>query len=101
MLVNHFLRAKQRKVDAGELKLASFNVLCRASRNLIETFGPERLVDDITPEDFGRLRARIATGHGPIYVGDQVQKTRAVFKHDYEAGLLPRGKTCTSPSAMA
>jgi integrase len=71
------------------MKLMSFNTLYRTSRTLIEHFGPERLVDDITPEDFGRLRAKMARGHGPVYLGDQVQKTRAVFKYGYEAGLLP------------
>jgi integrase len=88
-LVNHFLTAKKRKVDAGELKLMSFNSLYRTSRHLIEHLGPDRRVDDITPDDFGRLRAKYAKGHGPIYLGDQVQRTRAVFKHGHEAGLLP------------
>jgi hypothetical protein len=87
-LVNHFLTAKQRKVDAGELKLMSFNSLYRTSRTLIELLGPDRRIDDISPNDFGRLRAQFAEGHGPVYTGDQVQRTRAVFKYGHEAGLL-------------
>jgi integrase len=88
VLVNHFLTAKKRKVDAGELKLMSFNSLYRTSRTLIELLGPERRIDDISPDDFGRLRAKFADGHGPVYTGDQVQRTRAVFKYGHEAGLL-------------
>jgi hypothetical protein len=86
VLVNHFLTAKQRKVDAGELKPMSFNSLYRTSRHLIEHLGAERLVADITPDDFGRLRAKFAVGHGPIYVGDQVQRTRTVFKYGTSQG---------------
>jgi len=88
-LVNHFLTAKKRKVDADELKLMSFNSLYRTSRHLIEHFGPDCRIDDLGPNDFGRLRAKFAKGHGPIYLGDQIQRTRAVFKYGYEAWLLP------------
>lgn len=88
-LVNHFLTAKQRKVKAGELKPRSFNALYRTSRHIIEHFGADRCIDDITPDDFGRLRSKFAKGHGPVYTGDQVQRTRTIFKYGHEAGLLP------------
>lgn len=87
-LVNHFLTAKQRKVEAGELKLWSFNAIYRTSARLIDQFGADRLVDDIVADDFGRLRASFAKDRGPISLGDQVQRTRTVFKYGFEAGLI-------------
>jgi integrase len=87
-LVNHYLTAKHRKVEAGELKLWSFNAIHRTSARLIEHFGPNRLVDDITPTEFGQLRAWFAKALGPLALGDRIQRTRSLFKYGYETGLI-------------
>jgi integrase len=87
-LANHYLTAKQRKLEAGELKLWSFNTIYRAVGRLIEHFGAERMVDDISPDEFGKLRSWLAKDCGPLYLADQIQKTRSMFKFGYEAGLI-------------
>jgi len=60
-LVSQFLTAKQRKVDADELKTSTFGEYYRVgSRRLIEAFGGTRLTDDFVTDDFGQFRAQLA-----------------------------------------
>lgn len=89
-LVNHFLTAKQRRVDAGDMGPRSFNDYHRTAAMMVKFFGALRRVDDLAPTDFGRLRADIAQRLGPVALGNQINRVRSVFKHAYEAGLLER-----------
>src|SRR4051812_8210227 len=47
-LVNHFLTAKQRRLDGGEMGRRSFADYHAACRRLVEVFGVHRLVDDLS-----------------------------------------------------
>ena len=89
-LVNHFLTAKQRRVDAGDMGPRSFNDYHRTAAMMVKFFGAYRRVDDLAATDFGKLRADIAQRLGPVALGNQVNRVRSVFKHAYEAGLLEK-----------
>jgi integrase len=87
-LCNHFLTAKLRQREAGELGVRSFGEYRQTTDMLVSTFGKTRLVDDLAADDFEALRARMAERWGPVRLGTEIQKVRTVFKYGFEAGLL-------------
>ena len=102
-LANHFLSAKQRQVDAGELQLKTFGDYHATATRLIDAFGVRRLVDDLRSDNFGRLRASMAKVRGPVALGNEIQRVRTIFKYGYDAGLLDKpirfGPEFKKPSA--
>lgn len=89
-LCNKFLNAKLRKKAAGELSPLSFVELNRTTDKLIEQFGKDRLVDDLTAEDFGILRAEIAKTWGPVRLANEITRVRSVFKFAWDNGLIDK-----------
>jgi integrase len=89
-LVNHFLTAKQRRMDSGDMGRRSFADYHATCGRLVEAFGVHRLVDDLSSSDFGALRSGIAEKRGPVALGNEIGRVRSVFKYGYDAGLLPR-----------
>ena len=89
-MLNHFLSAKQRQVEAGELTTKTFSDYHTAASRLIEAFGKHRLVDDLTADDFGRFRAELAKTRGPVALGNSIQHVRTIFKYGYDAGLMDK-----------
>jgi integrase len=89
-LVNHFLTAKQRRVDGGEMGARSFNDYHRTAARVVKSFGVHRLVDDLAPGDFGLLRSELAADFGPVVLGNHIGRVRSIFKHGYESGLLEK-----------
>ena len=65
-LCNKFLIAKDRKLAAGEITSRTRIELKGTTDRLIEFFGRDQIVEDLTPEDFGDLRADIAKQWGPV-----------------------------------
>jgi integrase len=102
-LCNHFLTAKLRQREAGELGLRSFGEYKATTDRLVATFGNGRLVDDLAASDFEALRADMAKTWGPVRLGAEIQKVRTVFKYGYEAGLIDKpfrfGPQFVKPSA--
>lgn len=90
LLCNHFMSAKSRKLDAGEMKPKTWGDYYAVCEMLTAAFGKDRPVDDLTAEDFGELRASFAKGRGVHGVANLVRRTRSVFKYAYEAGLINR-----------
>ena len=102
-LVNHFLTAKERQVEADELKLKTFGDYHACCGRLVDAFGKTRQVDDLRTEDFGRFRAELAKVRGPVALGNEIQRVRTVFKYGYDAGLIDKpvrfGPEFKKPSA--
>ena len=102
-LINHFLTAKQRAVDAREIKLNTFYEYRRCSAHLIDAFGRTRLVDDLRTDDFAQLRAELAKVRGPVALGNEIQRLRTIFKYGFDAGLIDKpvrfGPEFKKPSA--
>ncbi len=89
-LCNHFLTAKQRQLEAGELGSRMFAEYKGTTDRLVSTFGKTRLVDDLAANDFEALRADHAKQWGPVRLGNEIQKVRTVFKYGFEAGLIEK-----------
>jgi hypothetical protein len=88
-LCNHFLNSKRHLLDTRELSPRTFADYKAVTDRIIETFGRERLVEDLRPEDFEKLRARLAKTRGPVALGNAIIRVRVVFKYASENGLIP------------
>ena len=102
-LLNHFLTAKQARVDSGEILSQTwdeYHVTCK----LIEgSFGLDRFVDDLRVEDFQQLRSSMAKKWGPARLANQIQRVRSVFKYASDNDLIDNpvhfGSEFKKPSA--
>jgi integrase len=88
--VNHFLNAKQERVDSGELSPRTWAVYKEAADIVVATLGKGRQVADLDPDDFARLRGRMAKKWGPHGLSSRIQCVRSLFKHAFDAGLIDR-----------
>jgi integrase len=86
---NAFLNAKQALVDAGELSPRTWAEYKAMTDELVAHLGKGRLVADLDPEDFASLRAKLAKKWGPHRLAKAIQYVRSVFKHAFDAGLIP------------
>lgn len=102
-LVNRFLAFKQGRVDAGELSKLMWWQYYRVCEMALASFGRERAVSDLTPDDFGRFRDEYAARVGPYSVARLVQATRTLMKfaHDERIIKVPvhYGRRFDKPSA--
>src|SRR5262249_2428272 len=90
-------------LDAGELSARTWADNKEACDLLVEQFGRARLVSDLRPDDFNRLRARMAQRWGPVRLGNVIHRVKSVFKFALESGLIDRpvlyGPEFRKPSA--
>lgn len=89
-LLNEFLNAKRRAVDAGEMTERSLVDYKRTAKLLVQFFDANRLVADLRPRDFEdlkrwfvRRKLRVTTIVG------EVTRVKAIFRYGHAAGLLP------------
>jgi integrase len=90
LLVNSFLNAKRARLESGELSLytwASYDNICG---ELIAAFGRDRLLTDLGPEDFEKLRQKWAARWGPVRLGSEMNRARVVFNYGYKIELLDK-----------
>lgn len=87
---NHFLTAKQARVDSGELSKRFFDELHDVAGMVVDHFGPGREVADIAPAEFTQLRGKLAKGVGLNTLSKRIQGVRSLFKHSYEIDLIDR-----------
>jgi integrase len=86
---NAFLNAKDALVDAGELSPRTRAGYQIAAAELVKHLGKTRLVSDLDPQNFASLREKMARKWGPHRLGSTIQYVRSVFKHAFDAGLIP------------
>jgi len=89
-LCNRFLAAKKRKLDAGELTAQSFAECFATCKRLAAQFGSERPVEDLAAEDFEKFRAWMATQWGPTKLGNEIGRTKSIFKYGVDNGLITK-----------
>ncbi len=102
-LVNKFLNSKRLQVESGELTARSWGDYHSTCERVVSVFGRTRLVTDLAADDFEKLRAEISKTRAAVSLGNEVQRTRTVFKYGYEAGLIEKpvryGPAFKKPSA--
>lgn len=89
-LVNAFLADKTTLVTTGELTPRSWDEYKAAGDMLVEQFGKRRLITDIGPDDFSKLRAEMSSRWGLHRIAKNIQYTRSIFKYGFDAGLIER-----------
>jgi integrase len=93
-LANEFLTEKKSRLDEGTLSPHMFSDYQKVCRILIKHFGGSRLVDDIRPEDFRKLRASFAHGprgkRGVVAIANLVRMSRVIFKFASDNELIDR-----------
>src|SRR5947209_4541787 len=89
-LVNAFLNAKKALVDANELAPLTWGDYKTACDEIVAAFGKGRLLADVGPDDFARLRDNLARKWGPHRLGKTIQFVRCVFKYAHDSEMLDR-----------
>jgi integrase len=89
-LAAKFLATKKAMRDTGELSVHSFIDYAATCKLLVKAFGKSKLVADLRPDDFERLRRRMAQTWGPVRLGNEINRTRVVFNYAYKNGLLDK-----------
>jgi len=87
-LCNEFLSHKESMRDNGELNPRTFREYYDVCDCLVKTFGRNRLVVDLVPDDFRKLRAALAKTRGPVTLRNVMQRCRSVFKFGFDQGLI-------------
>ena len=87
---NSYLTYKQASLAAKEITPRTFQEYFAVCERLVKVFGRDRPVADLVADDFQRLREIVAKTWGPVRLANEVQRTRSVFKHGYDVGLLDK-----------
>lgn len=85
---NAFLESKRLLIDSGELSPRTWRDYFETSERLVANLGRATAVDQLRSIDFDSLRAKLAVGHGPVWLGNEVQRVRTIFKFAFEAALV-------------
>jgi integrase len=89
-LVNQFLTSKKRLIESHELDQRTWNDYDTICGRVIKEFGKTRLVDNLKPSDFEKLRTQFAKTHGPVALGNDITRTRVLFNYAFKHGLIDR-----------
>ncbi len=87
-LCNKFLGYKSEMRDCGELSPQMWGSYYRTCAVLVKFFGKGRTVGSIVPDDFRKLRARLAKGVSPVTLKTDIVRCQTVFKYAHEDGLI-------------
>lgn len=89
-LCNRFLTSKKNKVDAGRLKTRSLQELKSTCARVLMVFGKNSAVDDLGPDDFEKLLVEIAKTCGLVRQGNEVVRTKSIFKYAVDNDLIKK-----------
>jgi integrase len=89
-LVNAFLNEKQSAVDSGELSAFTFRDYKTATDLIIAGLGKRRLVTDLDPSDFAKMRRTMTKKWGIHRIAKIVQCIRSVFRFGIENGMIEK-----------
>ncbi len=87
-LINHFLTAKQERLDDHKITPRTFADFYSTCQRMIRVLGKSRHLDGLCKDDFKRLRRDIAKTRGPVALGNEISRCRGVFIHAFEEGFI-------------
>jgi integrase len=87
-LCNEFLTAKYNRLQAGRISPRTFAEYKQTTDRLMDVFGGDQVVQELGPADFNRLLTRISKKWGLVRLGNEIIRTKSVFKHGRENGLI-------------
>jgi integrase len=89
-LCGRFLTTKKQMMDAGELSSRTYADYAATCRQALKAFGKRRLVADLRPDDFQKLRAEIGKTWGPVRLGVAIVRTKSIFRYGVLTGMMDR-----------
>lgn len=90
MVLNAFLESKRRKVDSGDIGERQWREYYETAVRLRDHFGRDRLVETLTPTDFGVYRAVLAKKRGPVALANEIQRVRTMMKYAVTSKLITK-----------
>ncbi len=87
-LLNRFLTAKENAKKVDKITARTWSEYKLTTDRIVAVFGRTKLVKELTTADFERLLATFSETRGPEATGNEVQRTRAIFKYAYDNGLI-------------
>ncbi len=87
-LCNEYRGAKLTKMKAGDIKPGTYYEAKQGTDYLILCFGGKKLVSELGPADFAKLKAMISEGRGPASRGGLINKIKSIFKYGLENDLI-------------
>lgn len=87
---NHFLTDRSYQLESGELTQRSFDDYKKAAERLVTEFGANRLLEDLGPDDFSALRAKLAKGWAPTTLANEIQRIRVILNHAWKAAIIDK-----------
>jgi integrase len=89
-VANQYMKYKKRKVEAGELKQASFDQEYRALKGFVDRIGVLRPVDELRPDDFAKYRATLAKRYGWRELAKHIGFVKSMFRYAEAADIIGR-----------
>ncbi len=93
-LANHFLTSKKLELDIGEITFRTWQEYHRISERVVSEFGKSRLVSDLRPDDFEKLKAKIAKTFGLVALGGEVTKIKVLLNFAFKHFLIKTPIRC-------
>jgi integrase len=90
LLCAKFLTTKTLMVKSGDLAQRSLDDYAATCKLVIKAFGRNRLVSDLGPDDFEKLRKRMSKTWGPVRLGNEINRVRVIFSYGFKNGHLDR-----------
>lgn len=87
-LVAKFLDAKRDQRNEGDLSTRSFDDYAALCKRIITVFGKNRLVSDLQPDDFAKLRKDMARTWGPYRMRAEIARARVPFQWAFDSKLI-------------
>jgi integrase len=85
-----FLTDRKSARDGGELSPRTFQEYADTCKRLIKVFGKHRLVADLKPQDFAKLRQHMGRTWGPVRLAGEVVRSRVPFNWAYKSSLIDK-----------
>lgn len=85
-----FLAFKKGEREAGKLSPHTFLGYGEICKRMVKALGKNRLVAELRPDDFARLRANMEKTWGPVRVKAETVRCRTVFNWAEKNGIIPR-----------
>jgi len=87
-LCNEFLTHHEERRDRGEISARTFQGLHSTCAGIVNTFGRKHIVVELDPNDFGKLRSKLAETRKAVALRNEMQRVRSVFRYAYVNRLI-------------
>jgi integrase len=87
-LCNQFLEAKLESRDNNELSPRTYATYYSTCAEVVSSFGRNRLVSDLTPADFRKLRTKLAKKRKLVALKNAIIRVRVLFKFAFDENLI-------------